>query len=142
MEHDSIRVVVENDSSRASIIRMLRGARLSAVGYRSGSELLSGDLLSRPGCFLLDVSMHEPSSVELLEILSANRAAPAILVTELDHVPFCVDAMKSGALNYIIKPIIAEHLLASVRRALKLDAAHRGVASPSHRRVTGSVSRA
>ncbi len=127
MEHVCIRVVDDDDSFRTSIIRMLRVAGLTAAGYRSGSELLSGDLLSRPGCFLLDVCLPGPGGVELLRILAANRASPSILVTGLDDVPFCVDAMKSGALDYIIKPIIAEHLLASVRRALKVDAERRAV---------------
>jgi FixJ family two-component response regulator len=121
MEHASIRVVDGDDSFRTSVIRILRATGLTAVGYRSGSELLAGDLLSRPGCFLLDVSR-----VELLELLVVNGAAPpVILVTGLDDVPRCVDAMKSGALDYIIKPVIAEHLLAAVRRALKVDAERR-----------------
>jgi FixJ family two-component response regulator len=122
----SVRVVDDDDSFRTSMTRLLRAAGLNAMGYRCAGEFLMADAVDLPGCILLDIAMPGPSGVDLLKALVSRKSAPPIIfVTGRDDVLTSVDVMKSGAVDYIVKPAGAERVLTSVRRAIEIDAQQR-----------------
>jgi FixJ family two-component response regulator len=122
----SVRVVDDDDSFRTSMTRLLRAAGLHAMGYRCAGEFLMADTVDLPGCILLDISMPGPSGVDLLKALVSRRSTPPIIfVTGRDDVLTSVDVMKSGAVDYIVKPVGAERVLTSVRKAIEIDAQQR-----------------
>jgi FixJ family two-component response regulator len=127
-ESASVRVVDDDDSFRTSMTRLLRTAGLNAMGYRCAGEFLMADTVDLPGCILLDISMPGPSGVDLLKALVSRKSAPPIIfVTGRDDVLTSVDVMKSGAVDYIVKPAGAERVLTSVRKAIEIDAQRRAV---------------
>jgi FixJ family two-component response regulator len=71
--------------------------------------------------------MPEMSGPELLEQL-AKRAAvpPTIFVTGQSLVPSLAHALRTGAIDYITKPVDPDRLVDSVRQALELDRRRRG----------------
>ncbi len=122
----TVHVVDDDDSFRTSIIRMLNTYGIEAIGYRCAGEFLLADRLDNPGCILLDIRMPGPSGMDLLKALRARRVAlPIVLLTGFDDVGTSVDAMKAGAIDYLVKPASAERVLQAVTKALQLNASAR-----------------
>jgi two-component system response regulator AtoC len=69
---------------------------------------------------LVDITMPGMSGLELLNrIKAASPQTECIMVTAIDEARVAVDCLKSGAYDYLVKPISKEELLKSVRRALE-----------------------
>jgi two-component system, LuxR family, response regulator FixJ len=125
-ERCRVHVVDDDDGFRAGLTRVLNASGLQAIGYCCAGEFLLADATDAPGCIVLDICMPGPNGIELLEKLSANDTAlPVILVSGYVDVPTSVQAMKSGAVDFLIKPVDAERLLSAVRRAIQHDALRR-----------------
>ena len=80
--------------------------------------------IGRPRRMSPDLDAYLPG-MNGLEMLRQFRAAghrlPAIMITGNSDVPMAVQAMKSGASDFIEKPIGRDGLVASVERALELS---------------------
>ncbi|MDP6157137.1 MAG: response regulator [Candidatus Thermoplasmatota archaeon] len=69
---------------------------------------------------LLDVSMPRKSGVMCLDEINERFGnIPVIMVTAMSNLDIVVDVMKKGALDYIVKPVKKEKLIASVKRAIE-----------------------
>ena len=118
----AVHVIDDDDSFRTSMVRLLTVAGFDAVGYRCAGEFLLTQSVDTPGCILLDIAMPGPSGVDLLKALVSREVAPPVIfITGRDDVHTSVDVMKSGALDYLVKPVSAERVLSVVRRAMRLD---------------------
>jgi two-component system, LuxR family, response regulator FixJ len=120
MAADAIVHVIDDDEAvRQSIEFLLRTSGVTARTYDSAATFL--DLLPtiESGCIITDVRMPGISGIDLLRRLSEMQIRiPVIVVTGHGDVPLAVEAMKSGAVDFLEKPFEDEHLLASVRSAL------------------------
>lgn len=76
---------------------------------------------------LLDLMMPGLSGIPLLKKLRSHTDAPVIVVTALRSVPTAVEAMKSGAREFLIKPFDVEELLTIIERTLKEEQLSREV---------------
>jgi len=118
----TVHVIDDDDSFRTSILRMLHVAELNAVGYRCAGDYLLAQLRApnteESSCILLDISMPGPSGIDLMKVLiSRESAPPVIFITGLDDVLTCVDVLKCGALDYVVKPVRADRVLFAVDNA-------------------------
>jgi two-component system, LuxR family, response regulator FixJ len=121
-----VHVVDDDDSFRTGLTRVLKASGLQAVGYRCAGEFLLADAEDEPGCIVLDVCMPGPTGLDLLDKLATDDSSlPVILVSACSDVPTSVHAMKSGAIDFLVKPIRTEVLLHSVHKALQQDAERR-----------------
>lgn len=68
---------------------------------------------------LLDLMMPGLSGIPLLKKLRSYTDAPVVVVTAVRSVPTAVEAMKSGAREFLIKPFDVEELLNVIERTLK-----------------------
>lgn len=72
----------------------------------------------RGGCVVADVRMPSTDGIELVrELGRRNVALPVILISGHADVPMAVAAVKSGAEDFIEKPIDDVHLVAAISRA-------------------------
>jgi FixJ family two-component response regulator len=127
-----VHVVEDDDSFRNSLLRMLAVHDVAAVGYRCAGEFLLADGLHQPGCVLLDISMPGPSGIDVLKALHAKRAIPPVIfLTGCDDIDTSVDAMKAGAVDYLVKPADCDKLLHAIEKALAIDAERRA----SHKEI-------
>jgi FixJ family two-component response regulator len=122
----TVYVVDDDDSFRYGTLRLLDLAGLQGIAYSSVGDFLVdclvGQLTARPACVLLDIALPGPSCIKLMKALALNESAPPIvLVTGRDDVFSNVDVMKSGAVDYLHKPVLAQRLLISIVRALRID---------------------
>lgn len=118
----TVHVIDDDDSFRRSVARMLTNAGFVTAEYSCAAEFLIGYARSGNVCILLDISMPGPSGIDLLKALVARGCAPPVIfVTARDDVMTTIDVMKSGAFNYLLKPVGADTLLPVVRAALQAD---------------------
>jgi FixJ family two-component response regulator len=122
----AVHVVDDDESFRTSMMRVLTTAGFRPIGYGCAGEFLLAQADETGGCILLDIAMPGPSGIDLLKALVGRELAPPVIfVTGRDDVYTSVDVMKSGAFDYLVKPIGAERIVPVVRRALQVDAQRR-----------------
>ena len=115
-------VIDDDESFRRSVLRLLGSHGYQARGYGCAGEFLLSDGMERAGCVLLDINMPDLNGMRLLRALrERSLAPPVVMLTALDDVTTCVDAIKIGAIDYLVKPINADKLLDCVARALRID---------------------
>jgi two-component system response regulator FixJ len=112
--------IVDDDASiRRALARLLRSAGLDTIGYETAQAVLTAAPSLTSGCILLDVQMPGMNGLELLGRLSEiGIDLPVIVVTGHGDVPTAVRAMKTGAVDFIEKPIDEAQLLAAIDAAL------------------------
>jgi two-component system response regulator FixJ len=112
--------VVDNDPAvRRSLERLLQTAGFKTAIYETPFALLETIPELTEGCILLDVRMPGMDGVELQRQLEMKGVRlPIILMTGLADVETAVQAMKSGAFDFLEKPFNDERLLKAIRAAL------------------------
>lgn len=122
----TVHIVDDDIEMRNALYRLIRSAGLHAITYTSALDFLATYPADNPGCLLLDMRMPDMSGLELQERLRQDRIdLPIIFLTGHGSVAAAVDAMKSGALDFLEKPFDNATLLERVHHALQLDAATR-----------------
>jgi FixJ family two-component response regulator len=114
--------IVDDDASvREALSSLLRAHGRQVQIFTSGQEFL--DFLRRDSCacLILDLRMPGRNGLQVQELIAAQTTIPVIFVTGRGDVPSTVTAMKSGAVDFLTKPIDESALLASIDEALELD---------------------
>ncbi len=96
----------------------LAGLKVQSLGEASAvAERLPADW---PGVVISDIRMPGLGGMQLLGQLHArDPELPVLLITGHGDVPLAVEAMRSGAYDFLEKPFASEALQDSVRRALE-----------------------
>lgn len=118
----SARVLVADDeaSIRFVLRRALEEAGHEVVDVDSGEAAWAALAEGRFAVAFLDIRMPGPSGLELLERLRATRSDVAVVViTAQNTLENAVEAMKRGALDYLVKPFQMAEVLAAVEKALR-----------------------
>jgi two-component system, LuxR family, response regulator FixJ len=120
MAADAIVHVIDDDEAvRQSIEFLLRTSGVTARTYDSASAFLDVLPTIESGCIITDVRMPGISGIDLLRHLGEMQIRiPVIVITGHGDVPLAVEAMKSGAVDFLEKPFEEDLLLRSVRSAL------------------------
>jgi FixJ family two-component response regulator len=118
---DALVIIVDDDASvRRSMVRLLGLAGHRTETYASAEEFLASPPRRTPACLVLDLRMPGIGGLELQERLAAaGHALPIVFVTGHGDVPASVQAMKGGAVDFLLKPFGADELLAAVDSALE-----------------------
>jgi len=115
-------VVDDDEAVRDSLTLLLKAVGLSGRAYGSAAAFLENYDPEQHGCLVADIRMPGMSGLDLQETLKERGAPiPLIFITGHGDVPMAVDAMKSGALDFIEKPFRDQDLLDRVHQALAWD---------------------
>ncbi len=126
------RVLVADDepSIRFVLREALEDAGHEVVDVDSGEaawEALAADDFA---VAFLDVRMPGPSGLELLDrVRSLGRDTAVVVITAQNTLENAVEAMKRGALDYLVKPFAVAAIPALVEKALRARALEREVRS-------------
>lgn len=94
--------------------------------YTDPKEFLAGDLLTDPGCLILDFRFPTTNGLEVQKVLIERQIRmPIIFLTAHGDIPLAVKAMQRGAVDFLTKPVDTDHLIAAIERALRVDTLHR-----------------
>lgn len=113
-------LVVDDDVSHCTILQaLLRGWGYDVVLAYSGRAALEQVREHVFDLVLCDVRMAEMDDIETLkEIKALNPAIPVLIMTAFSSVETAVEALKTGALDYLIKPLDFDHLQTTLENAL------------------------
>ena len=116
--------VVDDDISvRESLELLIKFAGWQPETFASAEEFLARPRSLTPSCLVLDVSLPELNGLELQKLIAGDRLdMPIIFITGHGDVPMTVQAMKAGAVEFLMKPFDDEVLLTAIRHAIKRSA--------------------
>jgi two-component system response regulator FixJ len=116
---DIVHVVDDDEAMRDSMAFLLRAENFQVKTYADAADFLNALPQINTGCIVTDVRMPGMSGIELLQRLRELKVSlPVIVVSGHGDVPLAVEAMKTGALDFIEKPFDDEVFLHAVRMAL------------------------
>ena len=113
-------LVVEDDMQMRKFLR----ASLSSHGYRlveaaTGNEGLSQAAAYNPDLILLDLGLPDIDGLEVTKRLREWASAPIIVISARGQEDDKINALDSGADDYLTKPFGTGELLARIRVALR-----------------------
>ena len=113
--------IVEDDASfRKSMERLVRGFGYEVVAFDSASAFLAQESIRHPGCLLLDVQLPDVDGLHLQQkLIEKGFSLPVIFMTGHGTVPMSVQAMKNGAVDFLLKPFTAGNLLNAIANAVE-----------------------
>src|SRR5215203_493506 len=117
--------VVDDDASvRSALGRLLRSAGYSVELFGDAEALLARGRPDGPACAVLDLSLPTQGGLEIQQCL-ASAAFPlsVLFLTGHGDIRSSVLAMKSGAIDFLTKPVNDTELLSAIQRALTDDVA-------------------
>ncbi|MDQ0347609.1 response regulator transcription factor [Ancylobacter vacuolatus] len=120
---DAVVYVVDDDRSiLASLESLLSSEGYEVRAYESPRDFLNARCPDLPGCLILDVRLRGASGLEFQrELARAGIATPIVFITGHGDVPMSVTAMKSGAVEFLLKPFRDQDLLDAVREGVARD---------------------
>jgi two-component system response regulator FixJ len=114
-----VHVIDDDDAARDALGFLLSAANFSTRTYESAKAFLDAIPGIEAGCVITDVRMPDINGLELLRRLKSSEIGwPVIVITGQADVPVAIEAIKTGAVDFIEKPYDAEVLLGAVRFAL------------------------
>lgn len=120
---DIVHVVDDDEAMRDSMAFLLRAENFQVQTYADAADFLTALPQIKVGCVVTDVRMPGMSGIELLQRLRELKVSlPVIVVSGHGDVPLAVEAMKTGALDFIEKPFDDDVFLRAVRMALSAHA--------------------
>jgi two-component system, LuxR family, response regulator FixJ len=112
-------VIDDDDAARDSLAFLLDTAGFSVRTYEAATAFLDELARLERGCIVSDVRMPGITGIELLQRLRDRKIDwPVIVMTGHGDVSLAVEAIKSGAMDFIEKPYPHDELLGAVRSAL------------------------
>jgi len=115
-----ISVVDDDESVRESLDGLLRSVGFAVKVFASAEEFLNSDHLGDIDCLLLDVRMPGMSGIELhRHLMASHHEIPVIFITAHgSEEGVRAQALRDGAVDYLIKPLSEDTVLNAVQRAL------------------------
>jgi CheY-like chemotaxis protein/signal transduction histidine kinase len=110
-------LVIEDDASFAMILRdLVREMGFGCVVTGSASEGLTAASTHEPRAILLDINLPDHSGLGVLDQLKRNPRTRHIPVHVISVADYKRQAMELGAIGYVMKPALREHLIDALRR--------------------------
>jgi FixJ family two-component response regulator len=119
--------VIDDDLSvRSGLEDLLRSLGIAVRTFGSTRDFLAGERTDAPSCIVLDVRLPGTSGLEFQRtLMSSGIHLPIIFISGHSDIPISVQAMKSGAVEFLTKPLREQALLDAIHSAVELDRAQR-----------------
>jgi FixJ family two-component response regulator len=111
--------VVDDDPAVRDMLSIVLGtAGYNVICFADGPALLAAARSRSPVCILLDINIPGRSGIDILKDLRSQQyAAPIFMISGVGDIAIAVDAIKSGALDFIEKPFRGNDIVERIRRA-------------------------
>lgn len=109
----------------ASFMRMMVKDSLTKNGYTDIVEAADGEIAcnlyssEKPDLVIMDITMPNKTGIEALrDIKAADPSAKIIMCSAMGQEAMVVEAIKLGALDFIVKPFKPERIIQAVSKVL------------------------
>lgn len=119
--------LVDDDAAFLKAIdRLLRSSGYVTECFSSANEFLSQRRAELAGCALVDLRMPDMDGMALQRALAESaNPLPVVFLTGQGDIPASVDAMRQGAVDFLVKTAPKEAVIAAIERALAHDSQQR-----------------
>jgi FixJ family two-component response regulator len=119
-DDDAVIYLVDDDPDvRRSLQRLFKSWGMEVQTFTSPEEFLAAELADIPACLILDLKLPGMDGIALQDRLKAmGLDIPIIFISAYGTVSESVQAMKSGALEFLEKPVAEATLLEAATRAI------------------------
>lgn len=117
-----IYLIDDDPSIRRSLAFSLSSLRYSIQSFENPKAFLKDSLSISPAVILLDNRMPETSGLSLQnESIHQGRVTPIIFISGESHPPEIIEALKKGAVDFLLKPFGLHALVQAIDLALEKD---------------------
>ncbi|WP_110419290.1 response regulator transcription factor [Burkholderia vietnamiensis] len=117
--------IVDDDAAvRASLDTLLRSMGMRVATFASTAELRATQWADASSCLLLDVRLRGESGL-VFQQAHDRPPVPIVVISGFADVEVCRQALKGGAVDFLVKPFTDQELIDAVNLALSLDTARR-----------------
>lgn len=109
----------------AAFMRMMIKDILTKNGYEIAAEAENGAVAvtkyseTKPDLVLLDITMPEMDGIQCLKAIKGNDpSANVIMCSAMGQQAMVIEAIQSGAKDFIVKPFQADRVLEAVKKVL------------------------
>ncbi len=115
-----IHVIDDDEGVRDSLCVLLETKGYTTTAHGSCQDFLSNLSVTDALCVVADMRMPEMGGLDLQKhLLEKSIDLPFIVITGHGDVPSAVQALKSGAVDFIEKPLKTDLFLAAISRAVE-----------------------
>ena len=114
-----VAIVDDDESIREALVALINTTGVPAVSFFSAEEFLKSGQQASAGCLIADIRMPGMSGLELQARLNeSGNKTPIIFITAHGDEKVRLQALRAGAVEFLVKPFDDEALLERVRAAL------------------------
>lgn len=115
-----VAIIDDNELVRVALDGLMKSVGFPALAFGSAEEFLASDHTHDTGCLIVDIHLPGMSGLELQSKVNAKRyRIPTIFITAHGDENIRMQALRAGAVEFMMKPFDDEALLESVRAALE-----------------------
>ena len=115
-----VAILDDDELMRSALQGLLKAVGLPAQAFASAEEFLNSGQQQQIACLITDIRMPGMSGLELQAKLNSERCKiPIIFITGQGDEKMRLQALRAGAVEFLVKPFDDEALLESVRAALE-----------------------
>ena len=115
---EPVAVLVSDWHTRTDVSALLTAQQIEVRVFTSAASCLDSIRAQSPLCLIADFHLPDLSGPEIQRQVGASVNLPIIFVSGPSDTRSVVQAMKSGALEFLTKPVDPEALLSAVRAAI------------------------
>jgi FixJ family two-component response regulator len=121
--HGTVFLLDDEPGMLKALTRLLKCEGFIVHGFTSAKTFLDAYRAEDRSCLVLDVAMPEINGLEFQHRLTkSGLLLPIVFLTGHGDIPMSVRAIKSGAVDFLTKPVNDADLLRAVRAALRQSA--------------------
>lgn len=118
----TIHLIEDDVSQRDSIESLLAFKGFITKSYSTAKDFLQTLPFERPAIVIADIQLPDISGVDLHRMLmEKNINPPIIFISGEASIQESIDAMKQGAIEFLVKPFEIDTLIAAVNNAIKIE---------------------
>lgn len=113
-------IIIEDELAISQVLKAyLTRLNFEVMQVFSGHEALTIFKKEQPDLVLLDVMLPGKNGWEILREIREFSKCPVIMLTALGDVQYRLDGFEAGVDDYIVKPFVAEEVVARVKAVLR-----------------------
>jgi len=112
----------ERDFLKIMKLNLEQGGKYEVLTLPTATDIISQVHQFRPDIILIDLLMPKIGGIDACRLLNEDHVGkkiPIIVITALDKDKDQLDAYKSGVVDYLIKPVETDDLIAKIEKALQ-----------------------
>jgi len=115
----TVYIVDADPSIHERLAPLISAAGWNLTSCASATYFLSLPRLTAAACVLLELRLPDMSGLEVQRLIAARRELPIIFFTSEPDLPAIVQAMKGGALEFLLKPCSPEQIVGRIKEAIE-----------------------